>query len=76
MLGQGGLIAPPGDPETFAAKLAELVRNEDLRGSLGAAGRARASSVFRWSRTVDHLEAAYHRAISRSAEGVRRGHAP
>ncbi len=73
MLGGGGVLAPPGDPESFATKLVELLRDPALRTKIGAAGRARASTVFRWSRTVDHLEAAYRRAIARARQDRRRG---
>jgi glycosyltransferase involved in cell wall biosynthesis len=63
MVGGGGVLAPAGDPEAFATKMAELVADPEARAKLGAAGRARVASAFRWSRTVDHLEAAYRKAI-------------
>jgi glycosyltransferase involved in cell wall biosynthesis len=63
MVGGGGVLVPGGDPEAFATKMADLVRDPETRAKLAAAGRARAASAFRWSRTVDHLEAAYRKAV-------------
>jgi glycosyltransferase involved in cell wall biosynthesis len=71
MLGPGGIVAPPGDADAFAAKLAELARDPAQRAKLGAAGRARTDAVFRWSRTVDYLEAAYEHAIASHARRSR-----
>jgi glycosyltransferase involved in cell wall biosynthesis len=64
MLGPGGVIAAPDDPDAFATELAALTRDPARRARLGAAGRSRTESVFRWSRTVDYLEAAYVHAMA------------
>lgn len=44
--GQTGFLVPPGDATALAAQLGRLVDDPDLRGSFGAAGRARAEEHF------------------------------
>ncbi len=44
--GETGLLVEPGDPEDLAEALARLVGDRELRGRLGAAGRARAEDAF------------------------------
>lgn len=63
MLGEGGVIAPQGDPQAFGRILAELARDPAQRQQLGAKARARAVERFNWEGSVDHLEAAYYHAI-------------
>jgi glycosyltransferase involved in cell wall biosynthesis len=57
----GGRTAPPGDVAAFADALATLLEDDDLRASLGAAGRARVAAEHDWSdtvaRTTDRLAA-------------------
>ena len=65
MMGDGGEIAPPDDPDAFGARLAALARDPERRRTLGEAGRTRAIEQFSWARTVDELEAAYRACIVR-----------
>ncbi len=44
--GETGLLVEPGDADDLAAALARLVQDGELRGRLGAAGRARAEQAF------------------------------
>jgi glycosyltransferase involved in cell wall biosynthesis len=44
--GETGILVPPGDAEALAAALGRLVEDRDLRRRLGAAGRARAETLF------------------------------
>jgi len=71
MLGDGGLIAPHGDPQAFGRLLAELARDPARRAQLGGNARARAAERFSWEASVDYLEAAYTHGLSRkkSARG-------
>lgn len=50
------LLAPENDIDTFTANIVELVRNEDLRSRLGAAGMKRVSECYQWRRHVEQLE--------------------
>lgn len=43
-----GHIVPPGDPESMAASLIEVLTDADLRRSMGQASRRRAESMFDW----------------------------
>ena len=65
MLGDGGMIAPQGDPQAFGRLLAQLARDPARRAQLGANARARAAERFNWGASVDYLEAAYYHACSR-----------
>lgn len=65
MLGDGGEIAPLGDPKAFGRILAELARSPARRQQLGAKARARAVERFSWGKSVDYLEAAYRRGVAK-----------
>ena len=44
--GETGYLVDPGDAETFARYVIELLRNPDLKARMGAAARARAVDKF------------------------------
>lgn len=58
--GQTGFTAPPGDAAALAARLLDVLRDEDLRVRMGAAGRERVARLFTWERCAgimhDELE--------------------
>ncbi len=58
-----GILVPPIDEATFVQGLADamlrLARDADLRGRLGAAGRARVERDFDWARKTDAMLAIY-----------------
>jgi glycosyltransferase involved in cell wall biosynthesis len=70
MLGDGGLVAPPADPQAFGRILAELARDPERRTRLGQNARMRAVERFTWAASVDYLEAAYYRGVARHAAGA------
>jgi glycosyltransferase involved in cell wall biosynthesis len=51
ILGDAGLLVPPGEPEPLAAALLRLLREDRLAAELGAAGRARVQRELTW----DHV---------------------
>jgi glycosyltransferase involved in cell wall biosynthesis len=53
--GETGFLVPPGRPAELAARLIQLLRDDDLRTMLGNAGRARMQRLF----TFDAQAAAY-----------------
>jgi glycosyltransferase involved in cell wall biosynthesis len=67
MLGDGGVIAPHADPETFGKILADLVRDPERRALLGRRARERVVNRFTWERSVDYLEEAYYAGVAKKA---------
>ena len=67
MLGEGGVLAPQGDPQAFGRLLADLARDPQRRQRLGQLARARAVERFSWARSVDYLEAAYYHGLAKKA---------
>jgi glycosyltransferase involved in cell wall biosynthesis len=71
VVGDAGLLVPPGDPDSLAAALDRILSDDALATSLGAAGHQRAAT-FTWSAcTAAHL-AAYDAALGRPSGGTRK----
>ena len=62
--GRTGFVVQPGDREELAERLRELVRDDDLRGRMGAAGRARFEVDFTFDRMFVKTVAVYEAAIA------------
>jgi glycosyltransferase involved in cell wall biosynthesis len=65
MLGDGGVLAPIGDAEAFGTALASLALDPKKCAELGRKARARAAESFSWAKSVDYLEAAYYRGLTK-----------
>ena len=65
--GETGLLVPAADAEALARALERLVADGELRRRLGAAGRARALSLFDVSRYRAAYRELYWRSLSASA---------
>jgi glycosyltransferase involved in cell wall biosynthesis len=61
--GETGLLVPPGDEAALAAALDRLASNADLAAQLGAAGRERVTTHFRWADHYAAIESLYEDAI-------------
>ena len=61
--GTTGLLAPPGDAEALATKMAELLDDPGLRQRLGEAGRRRLREEFSAHVVVPRIEAVYRRVV-------------
>jgi glycosyltransferase involved in cell wall biosynthesis len=57
--GEAALYFRPLDPEDLAEKVVLLGRNQALREKLGAMGRSRAATCFRWEDHVERLLRAF-----------------
>ncbi len=69
---QTGLLVEREDPAGLAAAILRLADDEELRLSMGVAGRARVCELYPWNRIVSDLEAAFGRLVESPAAPRRR----
>ncbi|HQQ78868.1 MAG TPA: glycosyltransferase family 4 protein [Thermoanaerobaculia bacterium] len=74
--GKTGLVVPPDDAASLAAAIVLLLRDRDLAGRLGDAGRSLMAERFSLARTVDDLERIYHEDAAAAGNGQLRGYRP
>jgi glycosyltransferase involved in cell wall biosynthesis len=55
--GETGFLVPPGDPGALAAAISELLENEELRNTMGDAGRRRIEQEFSLDQLVTGFRA-------------------
>jgi glycosyltransferase involved in cell wall biosynthesis len=67
LLGDAARYAPDHTPEGLASALGALLRDESLRRNYAERALERARTRFHWPDQVEHLLAAYDRALARSA---------
>ncbi|MCR8726778.1 glycosyltransferase family 4 protein [Frigidibacter sp. ROC022] len=63
--GAAALCAKNNDPKDFAAQIARLMDDPELRRQMGQAGRARVFEALSWDYSVPHLLAAYERIFEK-----------
>ncbi len=66
--GQTGFLATKESPESLAAYVTLLIRDEQLRVKLGQAGRRKAEAVYNLQRMIADLEKLYDSLLSTSRE--------
>ena len=64
--GETGTLVPPGDLAALRSAIERLLADEPLRRRLGAAGRARAATVYSWAAATDSLVAVLEAASRRT----------
>lgn len=64
--GRTGLIVPPGDVDSLAKALLQLVQNKELRQSMGHAGRQRVKEQFSIEINVSKIESIYEELLCRN----------
>jgi glycosyltransferase involved in cell wall biosynthesis len=62
--GRSGYLAPAGDAEELAERLAALAASADARAEVGGAAAARWAAEFRIETMVDRLSAVYDRVAA------------
>jgi glycosyltransferase involved in cell wall biosynthesis len=63
IMGDTGILVPPGDATALAAAVQKLIEDPDLRRTMGARARARALSKLTWDRVAARLVARVGRAL-------------
>lgn len=66
MVGDAGILVPPGDPAELAQGIIRLLDDEDLRKRLSAKARRRAEDEFNWGATAQNLLTAYEMILDES----------
>ena len=69
--GENGFLTPPGEPDTLADRLRELLASSELRSRLGGAGRDLARRDYAWSRVAAETERIYQAAEIHASAGRR-----
>jgi glycosyltransferase involved in cell wall biosynthesis len=72
VVGDAGLLTPPGDVEALRAALGRLIADDALRADLSARARAR-MSCFTWDTILARHVALYERVVRRSKRSLLRG---
>jgi L-malate glycosyltransferase len=62
---RGGIRVPVGDPTALAAALGDLLRNPDLRVSMGRYNRALVEDTMTWAHVTQRLEEIYSGVLAR-----------
>ena len=65
VVGDAGVLVPPGDPAALARAISGLLADDDRRLELGAAGR-RTASAYAWPQVAKHIQAVYAEVTGRS----------
>ncbi|NLW86657.1 MAG: glycosyltransferase family 4 protein [Planctomycetes bacterium] len=61
--GKTGLIVEPDNPAALADAMVTLLEDDELRNSMGVAGRERAEHLFDWSRVAGKLNNLYREIL-------------
>ncbi len=74
VVGEAGVLVPPGDPETLAEGIRDLLEDPEKRSVLGERGRERVKRKFNWEHTARRTAEVYRETIDRfRSPGDRRG---
>ncbi len=63
VVGDAGLLTPPGDAQALAEAICRILGNRVLAQALMQMGRTRIASAFCWHRVAEHLTHYYHQQV-------------
>ncbi|NOZ63856.1 MAG: glycosyltransferase family 4 protein [Caldiserica bacterium] len=63
MLGEAGILVPPGDSKMLSEGIEELLLHPEKREEMGKKGRERAEEIYNWKKTADNIIKAYTKAL-------------
>ena len=63
VVGDAGLMVPPGDAEALSGALSDLLQNKEKAASFGSAGMNRVKRMFTWENTAKKTVDVYKEAI-------------
>lgn len=66
VIGDDGLIVPPGESSELAAAILRLLGDADLRARLGAAGQVKVAQRYSWPHIAATIEGAYAAPLTRT----------
>lgn len=69
VVGEGGRVVPPDDPEAMADAISELLRDSELRDELGRLGRRRIADKFSLPAMVRNHEEIWRALLPQSGRG-------
>ena len=69
--GETGFLVPPAEPEAFANRVVQLLRDPDLRVRMGRTGRRRIERQFRLAAVASRYLDVYQDLLSRSTRTTR-----
>lgn len=64
-----GLVVTPGDSNSLARAIEELLNDEELRSKFGSEAKKRAQRLFSMEKSVDEYEKTYHQLITAQRSG-------
>jgi len=62
--GKTGFLVEPNDPSALADAICYLLANDELRQSMGEAGRQRVLDLFSWGKVAESLEIQYEKLFA------------
>ena len=64
--GKTGLLVESNDPDGLAGAILQLLSDDELRSSMGQAGRRRVLELFTWEKLVENLSRNYEEILESS----------
>jgi glycosyltransferase involved in cell wall biosynthesis len=58
-------LVPPGDTEALARAMSTIVESSDVRDRMGASGRSKVETTYRWEIIGAQLEETYEATLRR-----------